>query len=227
MPALVDNGHRRRLLVARHQLGSAGRADRSVADVADALSLMHSTDPVTPYLSVHARSDAPVDAIDAAFYDERTVLRHTTIRRTVFSMPLDVVPLAHGAFNGLLLATLRSNLATWLDVGGEVDGPAGAFLERVEAMVVERLRADGPMTGAALAAVIPELRVKVEPAPGAAYSKPIRITSKVIEIVAAPTVESPAADQPVATTPRHRGRGRRSMRGVDRRASKRSIRTRR
>ncbi len=181
----VDAPRRRRLLVERHLLGGAGRSERSVADVAATLGLLHSTDPSTPYLSLHARSDAWVAEIDDAVYDERSLVRHTTIRRTIFLMPHDVADLAHGAANPPIVTKLRAQLERWLSSSDEIEGPAGAFLDRVESLVVTHLAAEGPATGNQLADAIPELRVRFDPAPGAAYSRPMRITSKVLEILGA------------------------------------------
>lgn len=181
----IDDQSRRRLLVSRQLLGSAHRCGRDVADVARALGLLHSTDPSTPYLSIHARSDATIADVDAAFYDECSLLRHTTIRRTVFAMPLDTAAAAHGAVNVGIVGKLRSNLLGWIDASPDTDTAAEVFLAAVENAVVEHLRDHGPATGAQLAEAIPALRVRVDPAPGAAYSKPMRITSKVLEVLAA------------------------------------------
>ena len=181
----LEEAHRRRLLVERHHLGSVGRAPRTIAEPAGALALMHSTDPSTPYLSVHARTDVEVADIDASLYVERTLLRHTTLRRTVFVMPLDVVPLAHGAYNGQLVAKLRSNLLGWIDQSPDVNDDAATFLDTLEPEVVTTLRTDGPASGNSLAVQVPGLRARFEPTPGAAWSKPMRITSKVLELLAA------------------------------------------
>lgn len=180
----IDDDHRRRLLVARHALGGVGRDRRTISEVAAALALLHSTDPSTPYLSIQARTGVDAADIDAAFYVDRTLLRHTTVRRTVFAMPLDVVPLAHGAFNATLVPKLRTNLVGWIDASASTNEPGESFLAATERNVLARLRA-GPATGTALANRLPALRVSIDPAPGASYSRPIRITSKVLELLAA------------------------------------------
>ncbi len=181
----LEEAHRRRLLVERQHLGSVGRRSRTIAETAGALALMHSTDPSTPYLSFHARTDVEVADIDTALYTDRKLLRHTTVRRTVFVMPLDVVPLAHGAYNRQLVAKLRSNLLGWIDQSPDVNVDAATFLDSVEQEVVTTLRTGGPASGNALAVRVPGLRARFEPTPGAAWSKPMRITSKVLELLAA------------------------------------------
>ncbi|MEM1333897.1 MAG: winged helix DNA-binding domain-containing protein [Actinomycetota bacterium] len=179
----IDDRERRTRLVARHLLDPAQRRDRSIEDVAAALGPLHSTDPVTPYLSLHARADTSIDAIDRALYDERTLARFTTIRRTVFAMDVDVASSAWGAQHERLLRTLRSQLLRWLDRSDDVVGDPAAFLAAVGDAVVDELRRAGPLTGAQLSAAVPALATRIDPQPGAAYSRPIRITSKVLEIL--------------------------------------------
>ena len=122
---LIDHDHRRRLVVARHLLESPGRSDRAVTDVTATHPLLHSTDPSTPHLSIHARSGATIRDIDDAFYEQRDLLRHTSVRPTVFAMPLDVVPLADGAANAPIIAKLRGNLVAWIDASPDPTVPGG------------------------------------------------------------------------------------------------------
>ncbi|MFN3215317.1 MAG: winged helix DNA-binding domain-containing protein [Acidimicrobiales bacterium] len=184
-PTPVDTARRRALLFERHLLGAAGRRGRSVGDVAATLALLHSTDPSVPYLSVHARAEVGVDDIAAALYDRRSLIRLTTLRRTVFAMPHDVAADAIGCFNGDLVAKLRRQLLLWIDASPDVDGDAAAFLAGLEDQVVEVLRSAGPTTGNGLAAAIPGLRAQFDPSPGRDYSKPMRITTRVLELLAA------------------------------------------
>ncbi len=179
----VTSAERRQLLASRQLLGPRGRDDRSIGDVASALALLHSTDPATPYLSVHARSNASVADIDDALYSSRSLLRFTTIRRTVFAMDPSAAGAAHGAFNVALADKLRAQLLKWLDASDEVDGSGVRFLRDAESAVMASLASDGPATGNELAKRVPALRVQVDPQPGAVYSKPIRLTSKVLELL--------------------------------------------
>lgn len=153
--------------------------------MAATLALLHSTDPSVPYLSVHARAEVGVDDIAAALYDRRSLIRLTTLRRTVFAMPHDVAADAIGCFNGDLVAKLRRQLLLWIDASPDVDGDAAAFLAGLEDQVVEVLRSAGPTTGNGLAAAIPGLRAQFDPSPGRDYSKPMRITTRVLELLAA------------------------------------------
>jgi len=182
---MISVADRRRLLATRHLMGEEGRSDRSVVDVASALGLLHSTDPSTPYLSVHARSGATVADIDRVLYHDRSLLRFTTIRRTVFVMDHHVASGAFGCFNTAVADKLRSQLVAWLSTSDDVPGSAEEFLTSTEDAVIETLRSDGPATGAQLSKRVPGLRARFEPMPGASYSTPIRATSKVLEILGA------------------------------------------
>ena len=184
-PRVLSDVDRRRLLVDRQLLGAGGRSARSIDQVVQRMALLHSTDPSTPYLSLHARCDSSAGDIDAALYLDRSLVRHTTIRRTVFVMPHDVAALAHGAANPPLVAKLRSQLVKWLQDADGVDGDPNEFLAAVDDAVVDHLTSSGPCSGAELASAVPALQVKFDPMPGKSYSKPIRITSKVLEILAA------------------------------------------
>ncbi|MEM9745871.1 MAG: winged helix DNA-binding domain-containing protein [Actinomycetota bacterium] len=182
-PAAISVEQRRRRRARRHHQGSHRREGRDARGGARALGPIHSTDPATPYLAIHARAEVSIDDVDAALYDEVSLRRFTTIRRTVFAMDAEVASAAFAAANSPIVETLRRQLIGWLDASDDVDGDAASFLAHVEAQVVAELRSGGPRSGAQLAEAIPDLAVRFEPKPGASYSRPQRITSKVLEIL--------------------------------------------
>ena len=58
---------------------------------------LHATDPVTVYLSARARTPAAtVEAVDAAIYAERGIVRMLGMRRTVFVVPAALLPWCSG-----------------------------------------------------------------------------------------------------------------------------------
>lgn len=176
---------RRSLLVSRQLVGATGREKRTVRAVADAVGPLHSTDPSTAYLQVAARSDVSVADVTAALYDERLLLRHTTLRRTVHLLTPELAVAAHGAYNHRLVPQARGQLLAWIAASDDVDDDAAPWLAAVEERVVEAVnRLDRP-TGNELAAAVPELRVTFDPAPGKAYSRPTRLTSRVLEVLIA------------------------------------------
>lgn len=80
---------------------------------------------------------------------------------------------------------LRRQRISWLDSSPDVDGDATAFLADLERQVVEVLTSMGPATGNRLADTVAGLRVQFDPAPGKAYARPMRVTSRVRELLAA------------------------------------------
>jgi hypothetical protein len=181
----LSDDQRRALLVDRQLLGPTGRGGRTVAEVAHAVGPLHSTDPSTAYLQIAARSDLSVADIEAAFYEDRALLRHTTLRRTVHLLTPQLASAAHGAYNLRLVPQIRSQLIAWIAAADAVDEDAASWLAAVEQRVIDAVeRLDRP-SGNELAAAVPDLRVEIEPALGKPYSKPIRITSKVLELLIA------------------------------------------
>ena len=80
----IDVAERRARLAVRHRHVAAAHTDDVVA-LTDGLVALHSTDPVSVYLSAVARMATPsLAAVDAALYDERSLVRHHAMRRTLW-----------------------------------------------------------------------------------------------------------------------------------------------
>ena len=68
-------------------MGASNRAP-GVVEAARALVALHATDPSTVYLSAWARADAmQVADMDGALYEDRTLVKHLAMRRTLFVVP--------------------------------------------------------------------------------------------------------------------------------------------
>src|SRR5881392_3239841 len=93
----IDDCERRARLVLRHRLAPAARATDAVA-AARSTVVLHATDAVTVYLSVRARTEgvAP-DDIDRALYEERALVRMLGMRRTLWIVPRELVPIVYAA----------------------------------------------------------------------------------------------------------------------------------
>src|SRR5438093_1435720 len=100
---------RRARLVTRHRLGP-NRAERPIG-VARSLVALHSTDPVSVYLSVWARTTefAPPD-LEHALYEERSLVRVLGMRRTLFVVPRELVPVVYAACTRTIAASQRRRL---------------------------------------------------------------------------------------------------------------------
>lgn len=155
----MDAAQRRARLVARHRLTPARRTD-DVARIADDLVALHSTDPVSVYLSAAARMRAPaIAAVDAALYEERSLVRHHAMRRTLWVFGREVARLAHHGATAEVARVQRRQILEQL-AGGGIDDPAawsGAAMRRI----TEVLAASGPLSARELGQRLPELAVPI------------------------------------------------------------------
>ncbi len=183
MTLKVSDAARRGRLVERQLLGTP--VD-SAGEVAEALVALHATDPVTVYLSARARSRCAAEDVDAALYQERTMVRMLGMRRTVFVVPAGLADVVQAACTDDVAKRMRRGLEKDLAAGGIGDGDAGGWLRAVEDGVLRALAArGGGATGAQLATDEPRLRTQLVYAPGKAYGGPANITSRVLVLIAA------------------------------------------
>jgi len=137
-------------MVWRHRLAPAARAT-SVDEVAGDLVALHSSDPVSVFLAVAARlDDASVDAVEAALYEERSLVRHHAMRRTIWVMTPEVAAWAHAACTRKIAVTERKRLVDALD-GDE------SWLDTTIDDVVGLLADDGPLTAREVLARLPHI----------------------------------------------------------------------
>lgn len=148
----------RRARIAARQL--AQRA--TPLEVADALVVLHGSDPATPHLSITARGDHTPADVEHAMYDDRDLVRMHGMRRTVFVVPTDLVPVVHAATTVAVATKERRKLLADFTAQGVTGIP------EAEAAVLNHL-ADGEATGAELGAAVPELRQTIVYGAGKSY----------------------------------------------------------
>jgi hypothetical protein len=153
----IDDTERRARLAIRHHLAPEARA-ASPVEVARDLVGLHGSDPATMFLSVVARMDkVDVAAIEEAFYDERTLFRVLCMRRTMFAVPRDLLPVVHAACTLALLPRERRRYGQLVeDAGITTDG--GAWLRAAEKATAAAIAARGEAFGADVAKDVPALR---------------------------------------------------------------------
>ncbi|MBO0856215.1 MAG: AlkZ family DNA glycosylase [Nocardia sp.] len=174
----VSVEQRRARLARRHRLTAATLA-REPSDIAASMRALHATDPATVHLSVRARSHGltPAD-VEKALYDDRILLRMLAMRRTMFVVPVESVPILQAAIADPLAAAQRRTYLKYLReaVAGDAERWLADVAERTHRELLER----GSATAAELSAAVPELRTQVDTAPGKPYSKPTAITGWVL-----------------------------------------------
>jgi DNA glycosylase AlkZ-like len=182
----IDAAERRARLAVRHRLAATAQAG-DVVDVAGDLVALHATDPASVYLAAAARMRAPtVRAVERALYDDRSLVRLLGMRRTMFVVPLDLVPTIHAACTRAIAATERRKLVAQIAAAGVL--PAGteeAWLDRVGDETVAALERRGEALAAELAADVPDLATEMRLGPEGKWTQTQRVTNRVLSVLAA------------------------------------------
>jgi hypothetical protein len=180
----VSVAERRRRLAVRHHLAPGERAG-TVAAVAGDLIGLHGTDPASVYLAAWARTrDIDKAAIEQALYEERSVIRMLGMRRTVFVVPAELVPVVQAACTDQIAERMRRRLAQQVETSG-IAADGGSWLKEVGEATVRALAARGTATGAQLAQDEPRLRAQIVYATDKSYGGPVNVTTRLLTLLSA------------------------------------------
>jgi hypothetical protein len=182
MSTRITVEQRRTRLGRRHHLAAA--TSLGVAGVAEAMVGLHATDPATPFLSARARVPGfHTVQLEAALYDDVSVVKHLCMRRTLFVQASAVLPLIQAGVSDAVAATQRRRLVRDLEAAG-VATDGGRWLRRTERATVDALAERGPSTGAELSRAVGPLRTTLTYAPGKAYGGDVAVATRVLTIMA-------------------------------------------
>ena len=177
----IDDRQRRARLGRRHHLARSARA-ADVVTVARGLVGLHGTDPATVFLSVRARLRKPagaVAALEQALYLDRTLVRTLCMRRTMFVVPVDLVPVVQAAVTDALVPGERRRTAQMIEQAGiATDGRA--WLEAMEVATLAELAARREATGAELGRVVPGLDQQIPVGEGKTWAGTIGVSTRVL-----------------------------------------------
>lgn len=173
---------RARLVVRQFAAGSAVETARVVV-------ALHATDPATVYLSVLARCPRmSVEDVACEMYDQRRLVRLMAMRRTLFVVPAELVPVVHAASSLDVAATERrrllKQLAT-LPTDPPLPADLAGWLSAVEGGVSEAVGRLGVASGAELGKAEPRLRTALLPTTDKTYDVRRTITSQVLTLMGA------------------------------------------
>lgn len=174
----IDDEERRRRIAVRHALApSARRCD--VVGVTRAMTVLHATEAATVHLAVAARAEGvtPSD-VDAALYDDRSVVKQLAMRRTLFVFPRDLLPAAWGSASARVARALSRRVAKDVVAAGITDD-GDAWLDRACEAVLLRLE-EGPATTTQLRQDVPELTGTVEIGTGTKWGRPVNVAPWVL-----------------------------------------------
>ena len=168
MSVPIDAEERRVRLAERHLLLPRTRTD-SLPQIANDLVALHSSDPVSVFLSAMARMIHPsIAAVEKALYTDRSLIRHHAMRRTLWVATPPVVRLMHAAATRDLLATERRRTCQLLAASGVSDPEK--WLAEAEEQVLADLRQHGPSTAREIGQRGAALRQQLHHSPGKAYA---------------------------------------------------------
>jgi hypothetical protein len=144
------------------------------------MTVLHSTEPATVYLSLHARVDGlTVADVDRALHDERSLVKQLAMRRTLFVFPRDLLPAAWGSASARVAGQLAARLAKEVEEAGHTADGA-AWLARARAEVEEALSGGRALTAQQVREAVPVLAKKLEIAAGTAHAATVSLAPRVL-----------------------------------------------
>jgi hypothetical protein len=172
---------RRRRLVSRQFLSLAGTVSPATA----ALVGLHATDPATPFLSLWARCPGFVAAdLEEELYENRSVVRHLAMRRTLWVVAADDLPIVQSAASDRVAANEHRRLVADLHKSGvAVDGEK--WLATACSAVLGHLSQHGPLSSTELRSALPELGGTYDPAPGKPWGGTVPVAPRVLTVLSA------------------------------------------
>ena len=180
----VSVAERRRRLAVRHHLAPGERAGTVPAAAGDLIGL-HGTDPASVYLAAWARTrEVDKAAIERALYEERSLIRMLGMRRTVFVVPAELVPVVQAACTDQVAERMRRQLGQAIEAS-DIAADGAGWLKDVGEATVRALAARGTATGAELAADEPRLRAQITYAQDKSYGGPVNVTTRLLTLLSA------------------------------------------
>lgn len=175
----------RRARLARRHFLSADRPPATVDRVIADLVGLHSTDPATPYLTLWARVPGfTVADLDAELYDRRAAVKQLAMRRTLWLIRAEDLPVIRAAASDRVAATERKRLAADAVKGGAATDGA-AWLAAAGAAVVAHLDRNGPTSARELRTALPELAGTHDAAPGKPWGGETPLAPRVLTVLGA------------------------------------------
>ncbi|HMG27316.1 MAG TPA: winged helix DNA-binding domain-containing protein [Acidimicrobiia bacterium] len=179
----ITDTERRARLATRHHLAPSAKAADAVA-LADRMVGLHATDPATVFLAAAARLRRPtVGALERALYDDRTLVRTLCMRRTLFVVPVDLVPIVQAAVTDALVPAERKRTVRMIEEAG-IARAGTQWLRRAEGETLAAVEAAGEITGADLSKAVPRLRQQIPYGEGKSWAGKMGMTTRVLFLLA-------------------------------------------
>lgn len=173
---------RRARLAYRHRLLPGRRTDDVVTITRDLVGL-HSSDPATVYLSAAARMVHPsLATIDQALYEDRSVVRHHAMRRTLWVFTPEMARLAHASSTTALLTPELRKFAQLIE-GTGITTDGAAWIASARHDVLTALAGVGTASTRQLGDLVPALRVPIALSVGKPYEGTVAAHARLMLIL--------------------------------------------
>jgi hypothetical protein len=178
----VSDDHRRARLSQRQALAPEHRVG-DIESAVTAMTALHATEPSTPHLSLLARvRELCVDDVDAALYDERSVLKVMAMRRTLWIVHRRLAPSVIGSAGRRVADTERKRLLK--DAAATSDGLEDGWIDAASA-AIETILANEELSTRALRDALPEHGGTVVAASGTKWQADTPIIARLMTVLAA------------------------------------------
>jgi len=125
------------------------------------MTVLHSTEPATVHLSLHARVDGlTVADVEKALYVDRSLVKQLAMRRTLFVFPRDLLPAAWGSASSRVAGEQAARIARDVEKHGIADD-GDVWVEAACAAVRSRLSDGSALSATRLREELPELEGRI------------------------------------------------------------------
>ncbi|HET6733061.1 winged helix DNA-binding domain-containing protein [Mycobacterium sp.] len=171
----------RRARLARRHFLSEGAA--SIGDVTADLVGLHATDPGTPYLSLWARLPGfTIADLDAELYKRRSLVKHLAMRRTLWVVRAEDLPLIQPGASDRVADTERRRLVADAQKAG-IASDGESWLDTAGAAVLRQLAKCGEASAKELRAALPELAGSYDYAPGKRWGGETPLAPRILTVL--------------------------------------------
>jgi hypothetical protein len=180
----IDVAERRARLAQRHRLAPAHRAGDAV-EAASSMVSLHATDPATVYLSAWARVDGmEVADLERSLYDDRSLVKHLAMRRTLFVFPRETLASAQAGASNRVADAERRRLIRDVEKAG-LHGDGERWLADASQAVLAALSDGREATSSELRAELPLLEGSIVYGEGKPWGGPVPIGPRVLGTLSA------------------------------------------
>ena len=175
---------RRARLARRHCLAGDARAT-TPADAASSVVALHSSDPATVFLSARARvRDFDVTQLEAALYEQRTLVRMLAMRRTLWVVPRELAAVVHAACTRTVAERERRRLEGFVAQSDVSDDPAH-WIDELSAIALRAVEERGEAFTSDVTRAEPVLEAKIRLGAGTRWEIAPSAGSRILPLLAA------------------------------------------